>query len=1053
MSQNLTLRANELTQSQTLLWTGQMLHPESPMYNMVMTFDLLGSIDIAAFKAAFQALVSGSDVMRTIILAEGHAPQQIVKDTLVHDLEYIDLSNENEAEAIFKAWLKTRSEQNFDLSKTLFDSALIQFSEKHFIWYFNQHHLLTDGWSLTVLYKEMANLYRLALEEDLSNTSKMLPFQSYLDFEKAIQVQAKKEKIANYWQNKLENLPKPPRLYGKLGKKDSSQAKRVLVNLGLERTEALRNLTKEKDLRAFTQDMSLFNVFATVLFAYLYRISGQEELLVGAPSHNRPSTNFKNTLGVFIEIFPMQTAVGEDDTFMDLFRKVRTEASDFLRNAQSAYSSPALSGSFNVLLNYISGSFGDFNGIPMQSEWILPGHTDPAHHLRLQVHDFDLTGEIKLHFDMNTSVFGESLCQNAPQHFLRLLDAFIEDRNQDLSVCEILSKEERHLILKEFNNTQKEFPLQNQNLLSLFEIQTKKTPEAPAIQFEESVLTYAEFNKKANQLGRFLQAQSINNEDIVAVIMERSIEMPLAIYGILKAGAAYLPIDPKHPIERIDFMLKDANVKVVLTQAHLAQNLKSIAKKTIVIDENWSEIDQESTENLNLNTRPNSLAYVIYTSGSTGQPKGVAVEHKSICNRLNWIKDLVTIDETDVYLQKTPYTFDVSIPEFFWPLQTGGKLVMANPEGHKNPSYLIETIQKFGITTIHFVPSMMSVFLEEKGLENCTSLRRVFASGEAISTTLQNRFFEQFDIELHNLYGPTEAAVEVTRWQCQPDTTDRIVPIGVPVANTQIYILDQHLQPVPVGMSGELYIAGIQVARGYLNRPKLTATNFVNDPYSEIAGAKMYRSGDLARHRENGVIEYLGRLDFQVKLRGFRIELGEIERRLEEHIAVAKAVVIMRENEKIGQYLVAFYTGEKVPNDIPFIHYLAEHLPDYMIPTHFVHLEAFTLGTSGKVNRKDLPEIEFSKSNTKKKYVAPSNQIEELLAEIWQEILQIEKIGIHDNFLEMGGHSLTAIRLVSRIMDTFELTLAINLVFKKPTIASYAAHIEETIVALLEEEE
>lgn len=373
MNENTKLHANELTQSQTLLWTGQMLHPQSPMYNMVMTFELLDSINVPAFQAAFQALVDGSDVMRTVILSDGGTPQQLTKDKLQYNLEFINLSNKIEAQTTFKTWLKTRSEQNFDLSKTLFDSSLVQFSEKRFVWYFNQHHLLTDGWSLTVLYKEMAKLYVLALQNELANASEILPFQSYLNFEKNIRNQPKKEKITQYWKEKSENLPSSPRLYGKVGKENSSQAKRVLVNLGKVRSDALRSLTKEKDLRAFTQDMSLFNIFSTVLFTYLNRVSGQENLLIGAPSHNRPTVDFKNTPGVFIEIFPMQTAVELEDTFMDLFRKVRTEASGFLRNAQSGYSSPALSGSFNVLLNYISGSFGDFSGIPMQSEWILPG--------------------------------------------------------------------------------------------------------------------------------------------------------------------------------------------------------------------------------------------------------------------------------------------------------------------------------------------------------------------------------------------------------------------------------------------------------------------------------------------------------------------------------------------------------------------------------------------------------------------------------------------------------------------------------------------------------
>lgn len=1035
-----------------MLWTGQMLHPESPMYNMVMTFNLSGSIDIRAFKAAFQSLISGSDVMRTIITVQDGVPQQMVKTEFLHEVEYLDFSQNEDSNTAFQTWLKPRSQQNFDLSERLFDSALIKISDSNFIWYFSQHHIITDGWSLTVLYTEMSKLYTQALTNDLLNESDILPFQNYLDFEKNIRLQPKNVKTETYWQEKLQNLPTPPRLYGKSSDKNTSSSKRILLELGTERSAALRALTREKDLRAFTVDMSLFNVFATVLFAYLHRVSGQEELLIGAPSHNRPTANFKQTPGVFIEIFPLSTAVEKGDTFMDLFRKVRTEAANYLRHAQPGMSSPALSGSFNVLLNYISGKFTDFAGIPMESEWVLPGHADPAHHLRLQIHDFDSTGNIKLHFDLNTSVFDEEMRRSAPQHFLRILDAFIADRQQVFTTCEMLSSTEKQYLLHDLNQTDKEYHSEEKNLLTLFDSQVKKTPDAPAVAFGNELLTYSEFNEKSNQVARFLQSQNIGNEHVVALVLERSVEMPLAIYGILKAGAAYLPIDPKTPAERIDFMLDDANVKLVFTQKSLKNHLNIDACRVVALDENVPEITTQPKENPAINLKENDLAYVIYTSGSTGKPKGVAIEHKSICNRMKWMRERVNLTGKDVYLQKTPYTFDVSVPEFFWALQTGGKLVIAQPEEHKRPADLVKTIQNFGVTNVHFVPSMLSVFLEEKGLRNCTTLKQIYASGEAISDALQKRFYEQFEIPLYNLFGPTEAAVEVTCWECKPTRENAVVPIGKPANNVQLYILNENFKAVPQGTPGELFIGGVQVARGYLNRPELTDKVFIKDPFRPDLGTKIYRTGDLARHRSDGIIEYLGRVDFQVKLRGFRIELGEIETHLEEHPTVTQAVVLMGEDARNNQHLTAFYTGEKLTNGIPFMHHLATRLPEYMIPKHYIHLAEFPLGSSGKINRKALPEFEISEVKSKTEYVAPTNQIEELVAEIWQELLEVERVGIHDNFTELGGHSLTAIRLVSRIADAIELPLPIDLVFKKPTISSYAAHIEETITALMEEE-
>lgn len=1039
-----------LTQSQMLLWTGQMLHPDSPMYNMVMTFDLKGTIEVTAFKTAFQTLIKDSDVLRLIIKLEENVPLQYILTPFDYDLEYIDLSTDSAKEETFKKWLEQRSQVMFDLSKNLFDSALIKFSETRYIWYFNQHHLVTDGWSLTVLYQAMAERYQQVLQNTTEEVSDLPQFHNYVDYEKGVYENQKNKKSYNYWQEKLKTLPTPPRLYGESGVKGVSSSERVLVNLGLERSDQLRALTKERDLRALSPHLSLFNIFSTVLFGYLYRTSGQQNLVVGAPSHHRPTTTFKQTPGVFIEIFPMQAEVNPEDTWMDLFRRVRTEVSHYLRHAKLGMASPDLSRSFNVLLNYISGTFSDFNEIPMQSEWVLPGHTDPEHHLRLQIHDFDSTGAIQLHFDMNTEVFDADLRQQAPQRFVRLLDHFTKNRMETLTTPDILGQEERTHILKGLNDTKKEFFPKEQHMLTGFEAQVEKTPDAAAVIYENTVLSYADFNKKVNQIGRFLQEKGIGTEDVVAICMERSLEMPLAMYGILKAGAAFLPIDPKHPQERIDFILKDAGVKLVFTQAHLLENMGTTTIPMVALIRDWSKIVPYPNHNLNLDIAPRSLAYVIYTSGSTGKPKGVMVEHRSICNRLEWIKDIVPSNETDKVLQKTPYTFDVSVPEFFSPLQVGAQLIMARPDGHKNPTYLVETIQRYGITTIHFVPSMLTIFLEEKGLENCQTLRRVFCSGEAITIAQQNSFFEIFNIELHNLYGPTEAAVEVTRWQCQPDDKGQIVPIGVPVANTQIYILDEHLQPVPIGTPGELYIAGIQVARGYLNRPELTAERFVPDPYSSEPDASMYRSGDLARHRPDGVIEYLGRVDYQIKLRGFRIELGEIEAILESHPAIAQAVVVLQEEQQNKQ-LVAYYLGTKIEDNLDLKNYLSTHLPDYMIPAHFKYLEEFPLGSSGKVKRSALPKIDLQQVQQEVKYVAPRTDLEEMIAEIWSEILSIDQIGVYDNFFDLGGHSLTAIRLMSRVHEMLELTLPINLVFDKPTIAAYAAHVESIIETLLAE--
>ncbi|MFK7936112.1 MAG: amino acid adenylation domain-containing protein, partial [Saprospiraceae bacterium] len=934
----------------------------------------------------------------------------------------------------------------------------LKLSPTHYVWFFNQHHLFTDGWSLTVLFQTLADFYQKALNNDLENVSDLPSFQDYLAYEKKLQHSSLRPKINKYWQQKVATLPKAPRLYGRQAlQQASSRAQRISVGLGELRSQQLRALTKEKDLRAFSADLSLFHIFSTILFTYLHRVSGEQNLVIGSPSHNRPKPIFKKTLGAFLEIFPLQIEIAATDTFMDVFNKVRTETGNYLRHAQAGVSFPALSGSFNVLLNFISGQFkdadqtvGKFNGLPIQSEWLLPEHIDPAHHLRLQIHDFDGTGELRILFDFNEAIFYENLRANAIDHFLTIVDAFIENRQQTILTPPIITEQEEALIIENFNATERVFLPQQQHLLTHFEAQVKRTPHAPALLFGEQTLTYQQFNAKANQLARFLQNSGIGTEDVVALCLERSFEMLIAIYGILKAGAAYLPIDTQHPAERIDFILEDASAKMLL----VAGSTPAIQHDLPLFDlqNQWTEIAPELATNLNLVIDPQHLSYVIYTSGSTGNPKGVATEHASITNRLEWMKELIQLDETDVILQKTPYTFDVSIPEFFWCLQLGARMVIARPDGHKDPTYLVETIQKYGITTIHFVPSLLTVFLETRDLDKLTTLRRFSATGEAITTALEQQYFRKFRQPLYNLYGPTEAAVEVTYWRCQPQPDERTVPIGVPGANTQIYILDAEKRLVPIGTPGELYISGIQLARGYVNRSELTTERFVPNPFSQDEDAKMYRSGDLARYRPDGVIEYLGRVDYQVKLRGFRIELGEIETHLDTHPQVAQAVVVVREEVVGAPYLLAYYMGDQVDSTEQLKGHLAAKLPDYMIPNQFMYLDELPLGSAGKVDRKALPVPNITAVAHESTYVAPEGQLEEIVAAMWSELLGVEKIGRYDSFIYLGGHSLTAIRLVSRLWDELELPVEINAIFKHPTLTNYATHLEEVMSALLAEE-
>jgi amino acid adenylation domain-containing protein len=514
--------------------------------------------------------------------------------------------------------------------------------------------------------------------------------------------------------------------------------------------------------------------------------------------------------------------------------------------------------------------------------------------------------------------------------------------------------------------------------------------------------------------------------------------------AILKAGGAYVPFDPEYPKDRLETMLQDSDPPIVLTQSHLLDRLPQGARSVFCLDRDWPSLETESTDNLPATVGGKNLAYAIYTSGSTGKPKGVPNVHEGIVNRLFWMQDMYKLTGKDRVLQKTPFSFDVSVWEFFWPLMTGATLVMARPGGHRDPAYLVDLIAERGITTLHFVPSMLSIFLESADLDRCRSVRQIFASGEALSFELQQRFFERMKAELHNLYGPTEAAVDVTYWACRPKTEQAIVPIGRPIANTQIYILDASLQPVPIGVAGELHIGGIGLARGYLNRPELTAEKFIRDPFSQAPGARLYKTGDLARFLADGNIEYMGRIDHQVKLRGFRIELGEIEAVLGECAGVLQAVVTVREDNPGDKRLIAYLIAapchaldsDRLRGE------LKDKLPEYMVPGRFVVVEQFPMTTSGKVDRRALPAPpqEHGLSATG---VAPRNELESHLASIFANVLDVPSVGVTDNFFDLGGHSLTAARLLSQINVLTGRQIPLSTLFRGATVESLAKLVRE----------
>ncbi|MHC5897537.1 non-ribosomal peptide synthetase, partial [Nostoc sp.] len=648
--------------------------------------------------------------------------------------------------------------------------------------------------------------------------------------------------------------------------------------------------------------------------------------------------------------------------------------------------------------------------------------------------------------DYNSDLFDPATINQWLSCLQTWIESIIFEPELRIADLPILSEAERHQLLFEWNNTKTNFP-QDKCIHQLFEAQVEQTPDAVAVIFEDEKITYWDLNCRANAVAHYLRSLGVKPDILVGLYFERSLSMAIAILGILKAGGAYVPFDPNYPQEHQAFMFQDSQVSVLLSQEHLVEKLPEHQAQVVCLDRDWEKIARESQENPPSSVTPFNLAYVIYTSGSTGKPKGVAIAHRSVCDHLYWRQTTFGLTPTDKVLQTISISFDPSVWQIFWPLSFGAQLVMARPDGHLDPAYVVQIIVQQQITVITLVPSLLRVFLEEKGVEECNCLKHVTCGGEALPQELIDRFYDLLNVGniLHNLYGPTEATIDATYWTCQRGNHSSIAPIGRPIANTQIYILDADLQPLPIGEPGELYIGGIGLAQGYHNRGELTAEKFIANPWSQEPGDRLYKTGDLARYLKDGNIEILGRIDRQVKIRGFRVELGEIETILSQNPAVKENVVIAHEDVPGNKRLIAYVVGdrEQVISISELRRFLEGKLPEYMVPSAFVLLETIPLTPNGKVDRRALPITESIRPEIAVDYVMPRNETEQAIATVWQKALNLEKTGIYDNFFELGGHSLLMVQVHRELQEIFGEELSIVELFKFPTIDSLAQHLTQ----------
>ncbi|MBV9122341.1 MAG: amino acid adenylation domain-containing protein, partial [Planctomycetes bacterium] len=1037
-----------LSFAQQRLWFLHQWAPGSCLYHIPAAVRLHGPLDVSALERSFQEVVRRHEALRTTFANADGQPVQVITPDRASPLPVIDLSAVPAAEREEKvqelASLEAR--RPFDLvGEPLLRTTLLRLGAEEHVVLLTMHHIISDGWSLGVFLREVTALYgAFAAGQPAPLPDLPVQYADYTLWQRQWLQGEVLQKQLSYWKEQLANAPPAldlPTDYPRPAVQSFHGARQAFT-LSSELTDQLRSLSRR-------EGCTLYMVLLAAFQALLHRYTGQEDICVGTPIANRGRSETEGLIGFFVNTLVLRTDLSGDPPFRAFLGRVRTAALSayahqdlpFEKLVEEIQPQRDLSRSplFQVLFafNQDPGQFLELPGLTLDITEVDTGTAKFDLSLSLVEGPNGLSGS----FEYSTDLFEKESMARLLGHWRTLLEGIVAEPGQCLSELPLLTQAEQRQVVLGWNATRVDYPPPHL-LPDLIEDQVGRSPEAVALVSEGQHLTYQELNRRANQLAHWLQRQGVGPDVLVGVCLERSLDMVVALLGVLKAGGAYVPLDPDYPPQRLAFLLQDAQAPVLLTHERLLDQLPPHAAEVLCLDRDGPTVAGEPQDNPGRQLTPEHLAYVIYTSGSTGTPKGAMNTHRGICNRLLWMQQQYQLTGQDRVLHKTPFSFDVSVWEFFWPLLGGATLVVARPGGHRDSAYLAELIARERVSVLHFVPSMLQAFLQEPGLEQLTSLRHVICSGEALPFELQERFFARMPAALHNLYGPTEAAVDVSFWECVPGDQRGLVPIGRPVANTQLYVLDEHQQPLPVGVPGELYLGGVQLARGYLNRPELTGERFISNPLPGTPGPRLYRTGDRARWLADGTVEYLGRLDHQVKLRGFRIELGEIEAVLGQHAGVREAVVLVREDSPGDPRLVAYVVpaGEPV-STVELRAFLKEKLPEYMVPAAFVWLEALPLSGNGKVDRKALPAPE--ETGSEEEWLAPRSAKEEVVAGIWAEVLGRQRVGVRDNFFELGGHSLLATQVLSRLRQVFGVELPLRGLFENPTVEGVAGSIEQ----------
>lgn len=1022
---------------------------EKWMYVAQRSYLISGSLDTECLEQAWQATIDRHPALRTSFQWEDlDHPVQIVHRRVKLTLHQEDW---REAPAIeqqerFRSRSESDRRRGFDSSRPpLARLFLARLGNQSYQLIWTYHMIQLDGWSLPVVIEDLLNAYEaLCAGRPIANR-RAGSFGNYIEW-LSLQPSGDAER---YWRGLLGDFTSRtqiPTVQTAREANNEQDCARRQVSLSEAATSALQSIARQRRLTISTLVQGAWAIL-------LSRYSGEQDVVFGVTVSGRPAEleGAESAVGLFINTLPVRVRLKWEENSAALLARLQEQQVEMLRYQFSslidvqrwsgAHAGGSLFDSVVVFENY-PVEFQKRTGRLAVSALMSVEHTSIPLTLLAGAGD-----RIWLRLVYHETRFDEATVTRMLNNLCCLLEELAEDPDRRLLDLRLLTREERTFLLAECNDTDETLGSVH-CIHELFEMQAGRTPDATALVYEGEQVCYAELNGRANKLAGYLRKNGVGPDVLVGICVERSCEMVIGLLGILKAGGAYLPLEPSYPAERVKWMAESAGVRIVLTQEAIEDRLAGVSRQIICLDSEWQEIEKGSSESAAAGATPENLAYVIFTSGSTGVPKGVMISHRSICNRLLWMQSRYPHRETDKIVLKTSFSFDASGWEIFVPLFSGAQVVIARSRDHLDTGYLAGLIAAERATVLQLVPSMLRVLLEEQDLSGCESLKHLYCGGEALATQLRDLFYDRLDARLHNLYGPTEASIDITHWECENADSEfqseqGLVPIGRPLSNTRIYLLDELMRLVPTGASGELYADGVGLARGYLNRPDLTADKFVPDPFSDREGARLYKTGDLAKRRPDGCIEYLGRRDHQLKIRGFRIEPGEIESVLRQLGGVNDAVVAPREDANGHKRLVAYVVTRSDESTDPAVlrEQLSERLPAHMIPSAFVLLRSLPLSVNGKVDRSALPDFSLTSDKTGNQEESagePRNQIEATLVEIWAAVLGVDSVGIHDDFFQLGGDSILSIRIAARAKP-FGLDLSPKQIFEYPTIAQLSA--------------